>query len=73
MELYTSSTKGRLEDLKDVLTNENKKYSVTEEISKQGYYWTVLHYSSHYGHFDILNFLIEYLDDHPDKYDIFNM
>lgn len=73
MELYTSSTKGRLEDLKDVLTNENKQYSVTEEISKSGYYWTVLHYSSHYGHFDILNFLIEYLDDHPDKYDIFNM
>ena len=73
MELYTSSTKGKLDDLKEVLENPNKKYSVTEEISKSGYYWTVLHYASHYGHYDVLIYLIEYLDSHPDKYDIFNM
>mmetsp|Transcript_18171 Transcript_18171/g.31077 ORF Transcript_18171/g.31077 Transcript_18171/m.31077 type:complete len:105 (+) Transcript_18171:468-782(+) len=73
MELYTSSTKGKLENLKEVLNNPVKKYSVTEEISKSGYYWTVLHYASHYGHYDILMYLIEYLDDHPDKYEIFNM
>lgn len=54
MELYTSSTKGKIDDLKDVLTNPAKKYSVTEEISKSGYYWTVLHYASHYGHYDVL-------------------
>ena len=46
---------------------------MTEEISKSGYYWTVLHYASHYGHYDVLNFLIEYLEDHPRKMDIFNM
>ena len=73
MELYTSSTKGRIDDLKFVLENDDKKYSVTEEISKSGYYWTVLHYASHYGHFDILEYLIEFLADHPDKYEIFNM
>ena len=73
MELYTSSTKGKLEDLKEVLENGEKAYSVTEEISKSGYYWTVLHYASHYGHYDILIYLIEFLDSHPDKYDIFNM
>lgn len=73
MELYTSSTKGRIQDLKLVLESPDKKYSVTEEISKSGYYWTVLHYASHYGHFDILEYLIEYLSDHPDKYEIFNM
>ena len=33
----------------------NKKvYSITEEISKSGYYWTVLHYASHYGHYEVL-------------------
>lgn len=73
MELYTSSTKGRLDDLREVLENPTKKFSVTEEISKSGYYWTVLHYASHYGHYDVLLYLIEFLDDHPDKFDIFNM
>lgn len=73
MELYTSSTKGKLDELKDALTNPQKNLSPTEEISKQGYYWTILHYASHYGHYDVLIFLIEYLDDHPDKYEIFNM
>lgn len=73
MELYTASTKGKIDDLKEVLTNTTKLYSVTEEISKSGYYWTVLHYASHYGHYDILCFLIEFLDDNPDKFEIFNM
>ena len=50
-----------------------KTYSVTEEISKSGYFWTVLHYASHYGHYDVLQFLIDFLDDHPDKFDLFNM
>ena len=73
MELYTSSTKGKIEDLKLVLEDKEKAYSVTEEISKSGYYWTVLHYASHYGHYDILIYLIEFLQNHPDKYEIFNM
>lgn len=73
MELYTSSTKGRIDELKFVLEDADKNYSVTEEISKSGYYWTVLHYASHYGHFDILEYLIEFLQDHPEKYEIFNM
>ena len=33
----------------------------------------MLHYASHYGHYDVLNFLIEFLEDHPRKMDIFNM
>ena len=28
-------------------------YSLTEEVSKSGFYWTVLHYASHYGHYDV--------------------
>ena len=73
MELYTSSTKGKLHELKDALESLNKSFSVTEEISKSGYYWTVLHYASHYGHYEVLIFLIEFLEDHPDKFEIFNM
>lgn len=73
MELYTSSTKGKLDDLKDALDNPLKKYSVTEEISKGGYFWTVLHYASHYGHYDTLLYLIEFLEDHPNKLDVFNL
>ena len=73
MELYRSSTKGNLFDLKEVLENKSKNYSVTEEISKSGYYWTVLHYASHYGHYDVLLYLIEFLDNIENKYEIFNM
>ena len=29
-----------------------------EEVSKEGHYWTVLHYASHYGHFKVLEFLV---------------
>ena len=62
MELYTCSTKGMLQNLKEVLEPENyglkeagkKAFSVTEEVSKSGYYWTVLHYSSHYGKLEVL-------------------
>lgn len=52
MELYNSSTKGNLTELKVIVSD--KKYSLVEEVSKAGYYWTVFHYASHYGHIDIL-------------------
>lgn len=71
MELYNSSTKGELEDLKRIVKDKN--YSLVEEVSKAGYYWTVFHYASHYGHVNILQFLIEHFDNHPDKYEIFNL
>lgn len=71
MELYNSSTKGNLEDL--IKIAETKKYSLVEEVSKAGYYWTVFHYASHYGHIKILEYLIEFFDSHPDKYEIFNL
>lgn len=52
MELYNSSTKGNLEDLRKIV--EEKNYSLVEEVSKAGYYWTVFHYASHYGHAQVL-------------------
>lgn len=57
MELYNCSTKGKVDDLKEIL--KTKKYSLVEEVSKAGYYWTVFHYASHYGHVNILEYLIE--------------
>ena len=80
MELYTCSTKGKLDLLREIIKpktpiddEEHQQFSITEEISKQGYFWTVLHYASHYGHYDVLNYLIEHLEDNPDKFEIFNM
>ena len=73
MELYSSSTKGLLNELKDAIQNPQKEFSVTEEISKQGYFWTALHYASHYGHYEVLLFLLEHLEEHPQKYEIFNL
>jgi hypothetical protein len=71
MELYNSSTKGNLDELKVIV--EAKKFSLVEEVSKAGYYWTVFHYASHYGHAKVLQYLIEQFDNHPDKFDIFNL
>ena len=57
MELYNSSTKGNIADLINII--KIKKYSLVEEVSKAGYFWTVFHYASHYGHEKVLEFLIE--------------
>lgn len=71
MELYNSSTKGNFDEMKVIV--EIKKYSLVEEVSKAGYYWTVFHYASHYGHAKVLQFLIDQVDNHPEKYEIFNL
>ncbi len=71
MELYNSSTKGNFDEMKIIV--EIKKYSLVEEVSKAGYYWTVFHYASHYGHAKVLQFLIDQVENHPDKFDIFNL
>ena len=71
MELYNSSTKGNFDEMKIIV--ESKKYSLVEEVSKAGYYWTVFHYASHYGHAKVLQFLLDQVDSHPDKYEIFNL
>jgi hypothetical protein len=71
MELYNSSTKGSLDELRSIAMKKN--YSLVEEVSKAGYYWTVFHYASHYGHTGVLEFLIAQFSDHPDKFEIFNL
>ena len=71
MELYNSSTKGNFDEMKAI--TDVKKYSLVEEVSKAGYYWTVFHYASHYGHTKVLQYLIDQVEYHQDKYDIFNL
>ena len=71
MELYNASTKGRLDDLKELLIE--KGYSITEEVSKEGHFWTVLHYATHYGHVKTLEFLLEHVSQMENFFDILNL
>eukprot|EP00351_Strombidinopsis_sp_SopsisLIS2011_P004908 CAMPEP_0116883422 /NCGR_PEP_ID=MMETSP0463-20121206/15926_1 /TAXON_ID=181622 /ORGANISM="Strombidinopsis sp, Strain SopsisLIS2011" /LENGTH=48 /DNA_ID= /DNA_START= /DNA_END= /DNA_ORIENTATION= len=48
-----------MDDLIQLLSKKN--YSVTEEVSREGHFWTVLHYACHYGHIEVLKFLLNYL------------
>lgn len=70
MLLYNSSTKGDLVEIQSVCT---KQFSLLEEVSKAGYYWTVFHYASHYGHVELLEWLLEQFDNHANKYEIYNL
>ena len=71
MQLYNCSTQGRIEELQRLL--EEQGYSATEEVSKEGHFWTVLHYASHYGHYKVLEFLVNYLERNENSFEILNM
>ena len=71
MQLYNCSTQGKIEDLRSLLIE--KDFSATEEVSKEGHYWTVMHYASHYGHIKVLEFLIDFMKDKEEASEIFNM
>ena len=71
MQLYNCSTQGRIQELQRLLREEG--FSATEEVSKEGHYWTVLHYASHYGHLKVLQFLVDYLEEKDDCFEILNM
>ena len=71
MQLYNCSTQGKVEELRALLAE--KGFSVTEEVSKEGHYWTVLHYASHYGHLKVLEFLMEYIKDKEYSNELLNM
>ena len=71
MQLYNCSTKGNIDEFKTLI--KEKGYSATEEVSKEGHFWTVFHYASHYGHINVLRFLIEHLEENENSYDVLNM
>ena len=51
-----SSVKGNMDELRDMVEGRNglSPFSITEEVSKTGYYWTIIHYASHFGHYEVL-------------------
>ena len=55
--------KGDLNGFKECLEGKyGKKYNIFEEISKEGYFWTPFHYAMQYGKWNIINYIIEYLN-----------
>ena len=71
MEIYTAATKGEPEMMTEML--EIQKYSILEEVSKQGFFWTAFHFASHYGKVEVLRLLIDKFISHPHKADIYNL
>mgnify|MGYP000700515653 CR=1 FL=1 len=65
MELYDCGVKGDLEKLKTLISN--KQYNLLEECSASGYFWTVLHYASHYGFVNIVRHVVEAFKNDPKK------
>lgn len=71
MELYNCAVNGNVETLKDLI--ENKKYNLCEECSAAGYYWTALHYAAHYGYANVVEYILEFFQNHPNKLEILNL
>ena len=46
---------------------------MNEEVSKEGHYWTVLHYAAHYGHLNVIEYLIQYIKDKDYSQEVLNM
>lgn len=71
MELYNCAVNGNVETLKNLI--DVKKYPLMEECSASGYYWTVIHYAAHYGFVNVVNFVLEYYQNNPNRLDILNL
>ena len=61
MELYNAYVSGKLTDFRNLIVN--KQYPILEEISAKNYGWTPLHYAMHYGKFDVICFILDYLTE----------
>jgi len=58
MEFYKASIDENCDTMKKLL--EEKKFPATEEISAKGHFWTPLHYSMHFGKWEVVKYLLEY-------------
>ena len=65
VKFYDSAVAGDLEEFKNYLngTSTGKSYSIFEEVSARGYKWTTFHYAMHYGKWNIIKYILEYLID----------
>ena len=70
MELYKAGTENKLSDLKLLVY---KNYSLMEECSQAGFYWTVLHYAANYGFTEIVEYVLRYYTNNPNISEICNL
>ena len=62
MNYYQSVIDGNLEAYKRYIQGTyGQAYNIFEEVSAPGYGWTTFHYAMHYGKWNIIKFIIEYL------------
>src|SRR5207253_620394 len=59
IELYNAAVNGNINEFKNLVLL--KRYPILEEVSAHNYFWTSLHYAMHYGHSEIIYFILEYL------------
>lgn len=71
LEIYNCSVNGDVKKLKKLIEENN--YNLFEEISANGYFWTALHYAAHYGHTNIVEYIMEEIRDNPNKKDLANL
>ena len=63
MRFYKAAADGNLELYKTYLNGSAyyPPFNIFEEVSENGYGWTTFHYAMHYGRWNIIRFIIEYL------------
>ena len=63
MRFYKAAVDGNLELYKQYLNGStyNPPFSIFEEVSEKGHGWTTFHYAMHYGRWNIIRYIIEYL------------
>lgn len=62
MDLYNAAVEGRVSDFKNLI--EVKQFPILEEVSAKNYGWTPFHYAMHYGKWDIIKYIMQYLYNH---------
>ena len=62
MDLYNAAVEGRVPDFKKLIEVNN--FPILEEVSAKSYGWTPFHYAMHYGKWDIIKYIMNYLNDH---------
>ena len=63
MVFYNAAIKNNLYLFKSLIygSPNQRPYPIFEEVSAPRFYWTVFHYAMHYGIWDIIKFIFEYL------------
>ena len=61
MDLYNAAVEGKVSEFK--LLIEVKKFPILEEVSAKNYGWTPFHYAMHYGKWEIIKYIMNYLSN----------